>query len=83
MAVGLPSESDLVPNLLSDFQYAARALRRNAAFTSTAIAALSLDIAANTAIFAVVNKVLLEPLPYPHPEQLVQLMTSRRPVTRT
>jgi putative ABC transport system permease protein len=64
-----------VPNFLADFQCAARNLRRNAGFTAAAIAALSLGIAANTAVFSVVDKVLLEPLPYPHPEQLVQLIT--------
>src|ERR1700687_325023 len=76
MAVRMPLEANLVPNLFSDFPYAARALRRNAAFTATAVAALSLGIAANTALFSVVNKVLLEPLPYPHPEHLVQLMST-------
>ena len=65
-----------VPHVLIDFQYAARTLRRNAAFAAAAVGALSLGIAANTAIFSVVNKVLLEPLPYPHPEQLVQIVTT-------
>ena len=65
-----------VPNLWLDFECAARTLRRNAGFTAATVAALSLGIAANTSIFSVVNKVLLEPLPYPHPEQLVQLIST-------
>ena len=62
-------------NLWIEIRYSASVLRRNAAFAATAIAALSLGIATNTAIFSVVNKVLLEPLPYPDPERLVQLMS--------
>jgi predicted permease len=64
-----------VPGLLTDIRYGARALRRSATFTANAVAALSLGIAAATAIFSVANKVLLEPLPYPHAGRLVQLIT--------
>jgi hypothetical protein len=60
---------------LTEIRYAVRALCRNAGFTATTVAALSLGVAANTAIFSVVNKVLLELLPYPQPDRLVELMS--------
>jgi len=59
-----------------DLRFALRALGRNPGFTWTAIPVIALGIAASTAVFSVVDKALLEPLPYPEPGRLVQLMTS-------
>jgi len=69
---GAPRSLD---DLRQDLRYAARTLRRNPAFAAAAAATLALAIAVNTAMFSVLNTVLLRPLPYRSPEQLAMLWT--------
>lgn len=62
-----------IESIAADLKFALRRLRNSPAFAAAVILTLAIGIGANTAVFSVVNSILIRPLPYPQPEQLVSL----------
>ena len=76
--MGQPSKGDgFMRNTIMDIKYGSRSLLKTPGFTLVVLCTMTLGIGANTAIFSVVYAVLLAPFPYPEPERMVQIWTTK------
>ena len=71
-----------IENLARDFSFSARLLRKSPGFTAVAVLTLALGVGANTAVFSLINALLLRPLPVPHAQELVVIGYERTDVDR-
>ena len=69
-----------IDELISDTRHTARILRKSPAFAVVAIVVLSIGIGASTAMFSVVNAILLRPMPYPNSDRIVRILTNNPPL---